>query len=91
MDLHILRLGDIAIATNPFELYLNYGLQIKARSNAEQTFLVQLANDRAYLPTPEALSGGAYSSRVADNKVGPEGGAALVEATIAAINAMWPA
>lgn len=92
MDLHVLRLGDVALATNPFELYLDYGLQIKARSRAEQTFLIQLANDRgAYLPTQDALSGGAYSSRVADNKVGPEGGAALVETTLTAINAMWPA
>ncbi|OQB27558.1 MAG: hypothetical protein BWY09_03180 [Candidatus Hydrogenedentes bacterium ADurb.Bin179] len=92
MDQHILRLGDVAMATNPFELYLNYGLQIKARSRAEQTFLIQLANDRgAYLPTQAALSGGAYSSRIADNKVGPEGGAVLVEETITAINALWPA
>ena len=91
MDQHILRLGDIAMATNPFELYLDYGLQIKARSRAEQTFLIQLANDRgAYLPTQAALPGGAYSSRIADNKVGPEGGAALVEETVTAINAMWP-
>lgn len=91
MDSHVVRLGDIAMATNPFELYLDYGQQIKARSRAEQTFVVQLANDRgAYLPTKEALSGGAYSTLVADNKVGPEGGAALVEATVAAINGLWP-
>lgn len=92
MDLHVLRLGDIAMATNPFELYLDYGLQIKARSRAEQTFLIQLANDRgAYLPTQDALSGGAYSSRIMENKVGPEGGAMLVEETVTAINAMWSA
>jgi len=92
MDSHVLRLGDVALATNPFELYLDYGQQMKARSRAEQTFVVQLANDRgAYLPTQEALSGGAYSTLIADNKVGPEGGAALVEATVAAINGLWPA
>lgn len=92
MDSHVLRLGDVALATNPFELYLDYGQQMKARSRAEQTFIVQLANDRgAYLPTQEALSGGAYSTLIADNKVGPEGGAALVEATVAAINGLWPA
>lgn len=32
MELHALRIGDIAIATNPFELYLDYGVQMKARS-----------------------------------------------------------
>ena len=92
MELHVIRLGDIAIATNPFELYLNYGLQIKARSRAEQTFIAQLSNDRGrYLPTAEAVGAGAYGSNIEDNNVGPEGGAALVEATLATLNGMWPA
>ena len=43
MELHVLRLGDVAIATNPFELFLDYGVQIEARSPAMQTFLIQLA------------------------------------------------
>jgi hypothetical protein len=43
MELHVIRLGDVAIATNPFELFTDYGIQIKARSPALQTFLIQLA------------------------------------------------
>ena len=39
-EIHIIRMGKIAIATNPFEPFLVYGNQIKARSAAEQTFLV---------------------------------------------------
>ena len=42
IESHILKLGDIAFATNPFELFLNYGNQIRARSLAKQTFLIQL-------------------------------------------------
>jgi len=50
-EVHIIRLGTVAIATNPFELFLDYGNQIKARSLAEQTFLIQLAcGARGYLP-----------------------------------------
>ncbi|MDI6451642.1 hypothetical protein [Anaerobaca lacustris] len=91
MDLHVLRLGDTAVATNPFELYIEYGARIRARSRAAQTLLVQLANDRGrYLPTRRAVAGGAYGSRIADNLVGPEGGDVLVEKTVAAINGMWP-
>jgi len=91
MDLHVLRLGDTAVATNPFELYIEYGARIKARSRAAQTMLVQLANDRGrYLPTRRAVAGGAYGSRIADNLVGPEGGDVLVEKTVAAIDGMWP-
>jgi hypothetical protein len=90
MDLHVLRLGDTAIATNPFELYIEYGARIKARSRAAQTLLVQLADDQGrYLPTHRAVAGGAYGSRIADNIVGPEGGEVLVEKTIAAINGLW--
>ncbi len=92
VELHALRIGDAAIAVNPFELYLDYGLQIKARSRAEQCLIAQLANDRGrYLPTAAAVRGGAYGSRVEDNNVGPEGGAVLVEETLALINSLWQA
>ena len=51
IEINILRIGDIVMATNPFELYLDYGMRIKARSPATQTFLVQLANgSNGYLP-----------------------------------------
>ena len=92
MELHVLRLGDVAIATNPFELYLDYGIQIKARSKAVQTFLIQLAgNEGAYLPTAKAVRGGHYSAEVVSNHVGPEGGKVLVNRTVGAINALWDA
>ena len=55
IESHVLRLGDIALATNPFELFLNYGNQIRARSLAKQTFLIQLAcGSWGYLPTEKA-------------------------------------
>lgn len=90
MDLHVIRLGDIAMATNPFELYIEYGMQIKARSRADQTFLAQLTGDRGkYLPTRQAVPGMAYGSRITENTVGPEGGDVLVERTVEVINSMW--
>lgn len=90
MELHVLRIGDIAIATNPFELFLDYGLQIKGRSPALQTFLIQLTcGSGRYLPTPKAITGGSYSGLPHTNKVGPEGGQVLVERTVQAIQAQW--
>jgi hypothetical protein len=92
MELHVLRIGDVAIATNPFELYLDYGVQMKARSPAEQTFLIQLATDAGgYLPTSKAIEGGSYSALPVSNKVGPEGGQLLVDETVRAIRNLWPA
>jgi hypothetical protein len=43
MELHVLRFGDVAIATNAFELFTEFGIQMKARSRALQTFVIQLA------------------------------------------------
>ncbi len=83
VELHVLRIGDAVICTNPFELYTEYGIRIKARSPAEQTFVVQLAGQFAwYLPTAEAVRGGGYSTEVESNMVGPEGGQALVDKTV---------
>jgi hypothetical protein len=88
MELHVLRLGDIAIASNSFELFVDYGLRIMGRSKAPLTLLVQLSCDyNDYLPTERALQGGGYSAMA--NPVGPVGGKVLVEETVALINTMW--
>jgi hypothetical protein len=92
IEMHVLRIGDIAIATNPFELYLDYGVQMKANSPAQQTFLIQLASSTGgYLPTPKAIEGGSYSALPVSNKVGPEGGQMLVDKTVQAMRSLWPA
>jgi hypothetical protein len=89
-ELHLLRLGDLAVATNPFELYTDYGVRIKSRSPAVQTSVVQLAADcGGYLPTERAVQGGGYSGRIDDGVVGPEGGKLLVEETVRVLNEMW--
>ncbi|MBM3288678.1 MAG: hypothetical protein FJY92_00865 [Candidatus Hydrogenedentes bacterium] len=90
MELHAVRLGDIAIATNDFELYTEFGIQMKSRSRALQTFVIQLAGPGTYVPTPRAARGGGYSAIVESNVVGPEGGQVLVEKTVETINALWP-
>jgi len=90
MELHVLRLGNVAIATNPFELFIDFGLRMKARSKAEQTFIIQLAcNSGVYLPTEKARQAGGYGAEPPSNLVGPEGGGVLVDRTVELINAMW--
>ncbi|MFZ2149024.1 MAG: hypothetical protein WAV28_17580 [Sedimentisphaerales bacterium] len=87
-EIHVVRLGDVALATNPFELYLDYGVRMKARSKAVLTFIVQLScRHSGYLPTERASKGGGYSA--VKYVVGPEGGQALVNETIRLINDMW--
>jgi hypothetical protein len=91
MELHVIRIGDIAIATNPFELFTDYAIQMKARSPAVQTFVIQLAGPGTYLPSGRAAQGGGYSAIAESNEVGPEGGQVLVEQTLQEMNALWPA
>jgi hypothetical protein len=88
IEMHVLRLGDVAMATNPFELYVDYATRIEARSPAVLTMLVQLASGSSgYLPTVRAVAGGGYS---ADKfVVGPAGGQVLVEQTLRHIQELW--
>ena len=89
-EVHVIRFGDIAIATNPFELFLDYGNRIKARSFAKQTFIMQLScGALAYLPTEKAEKAGHYSAYISSGCVGHEGGDQLVRHTITEINKMF--
>ncbi|MHB8968890.1 MAG: hypothetical protein ACYC3X_02260 [Pirellulaceae bacterium] len=88
-EIHVLRLGDVAICTNPFELFLDFGIQMKARSTAIQTFVIQLVNGAGYVPTEKAVRGGGYSAIIQSNEVGAEGGQALTDRTVELINELW--
>ena len=90
MELHAVRVGNAVLVSNPFELYQEYGNQIKALSPAPYTFVAQLSCDcLGYLPNELAITGGGYSTEVADSYVGPEGGDVLVAKTLDAILTVW--
>lgn len=89
VEVHALRLGDVGMVTNPFELFQDYGIQIKGRSPAIQTFVVQLAGPGSYLPSARAVESGGYGATSGSREVGPEGGEELVEWSINTLNAFW--
>ncbi len=90
IEVHIVRLGNIAFATNPYELFLDYGNRMKARSYAQQTFVVQLCcGCHAYLPTEKAEKAGHYSAYISSGDTGHAGGDILVRETVNAINKMF--
>jgi hypothetical protein len=90
IEVHFIKFGDVAIATNPFELFLDYGNRIRARSKAKQTFLIQLAcGVNGYLPTEKAEKGSHYSAYVSSGWTGHEGGDILVRTTLEEINKMF--
>ena len=92
-DMNVIRLGNIAMANNPFELYLYYGQNIKARSHAFQTFLVQLSGNgnyhAGYLPSPDAERFGGYGGLIINGQVGSDGGYKLADRTVEEINKLF--
>ncbi len=90
IELQAVRFGDVVFVSNPFELFLDYGNQIRARSEAKQTFILQLTNgDLGYLPTEKAEAHGHYSAYVSSGYIGHEGGALLVSETLDVINRLF--
>lgn len=88
-EVHVLRLGDIVFATVPYELYLDFGIQMKIRSRAVQTFVVELTGAGTYLPSARSVTGGGYGSVPASNPVGPDGGQYIVEYIVDTIKQMF--
>jgi len=90
IEAHFLRLGPVAFATNPFELYLDFGHRIKARSKAEQTFLVQLCcGTSGYLPSARAEQLGGYGGLIINGTAGSDGGRKLVDETVQALDELF--
>ena len=88
--IHVIRLGETAIFTNQFEMFTDYGVQMKAQSPAVQTFVIQLVGSGSYLPTERAMQGGGYSAVIQSSSVGPEGGQVLVRETLRIANGLFP-
>ncbi|MCD6596524.1 MAG: hypothetical protein J7L04_02480 [Bacteroidales bacterium] len=88
-EVHILRIGDIVICTNPFELFTDFGIAMQARSRALQTFTIQLVGSGHYVPTEKAVIGGGYSAIPQSCPLGPEGGQILVDRTVDLINEIF--
>jgi hypothetical protein len=63
-------IGDLGIATTPFETFSDTGLEIKAKSPFKTTFTIELANGYyGYLPTPEQHELGGYETWMGTSRV----------------------
>lgn len=95
MELHVVRLGDVAFASNRFELYMDYMHRIQAQSPAVQTFVIQLAGTEvgagggSYLATQRGAEGKGYSATQYCNLVSPAGGQELVVETLKDLKELW--
>ncbi len=61
--LQTFRIGDLAIAAIPCEVFVEIGLQLKEENPFESMFTISLANGyHGYLPTPEQHALGGYET-----------------------------
>jgi hypothetical protein len=86
-EVQALRLGDLGIVTNGAEFFCQLGLDIKAASPSQRTWVASLANQWiGYVATPSAYYAGGYEPRTARSaKMAPWAGQALVEGALAAL------
>jgi hypothetical protein len=70
IPLQAVRIGDLAIAAIPFEVFTEIGLEIKEKSPFKDAFTIELANDsHGYLPTPRQHELGGYETWMGTNRV----------------------
>lgn len=62
LRIHALRIGELGIVSNPTELFCQFGLDIKRRSPAAATAIMDVADGYSgYCPTMAGTVGGGYS------------------------------
>lgn len=68
--LQVLRIGDLAIAAIPFEVFTETGLRLKSDSPFADAFTIELAGGSfGYLPTPKQHELGGYETWMGTSKV----------------------
>lgn len=81
----VVRLNDAGFAFLPGEVFVEFGLRIKAESKLKPMFVVELTNSGlGYIPTRQAFSEGTgYEERLArSSKLAPEAGDLITDTAI---------
>ena len=85
VEIAALSLGEAAIVTNPAELFVEYGLDIKRESPFETTLVATLANGYCgYVPTEKAFQHGGYETHrtVYTSRLVVDAGKQIVQASL---------
>ena len=91
LPVHVFRIGEVALVTQPCELYCQFGIDIKRRSPTKYTAVVGLADGYGgYCPTIAGILGGGYSGKaIAWTRLEPMAGYKMVEAAGPMLNKLW--
>ncbi|HJN08197.1 MAG TPA: hypothetical protein QF564_05865 [Pirellulaceae bacterium] len=77
------RIGDLAVAAMPFEVFAEIGLELKQRSPIQPLMNTSITNgSHGYLPTPEQHRLGGYETWIGVNKVQLDASVKMVDALL---------
>ncbi|MBA4019782.1 MAG: hypothetical protein C0483_21665 [Pirellula sp.] len=77
------RIGDLAVAAMPFEVFAEIGLELKQRSPIRPLMNISIANgSHGYLPTPEQHRLGGYETWIGVNQVQLDASVKMVNALV---------
>lgn len=84
------RIGDQAIVSMPFEVLVEIGLEIKEKSPAPHTFLIELANGSyGYLPPPNQVELGGYETWLGTSRFEKDSSEVLVKELLEMLGELW--
>ena len=91
VPVHAVRIGEVVLATQPCELYCQFGLDIKRRSPAPLTGVVSVADGyNGYCPSVAGIMGGGYSGDAFYwSRLAPEAGDMIVDAASRLLRGLW--
>ena len=90
VEVMAVRVGDTALAGLPGEVFCEFGMEIKQRSPATHTMVLELANDGiGYLPTRNAFEEGGYEPSIGVSKYEPGAGEKLTDSALRQLDALF--
>ncbi len=92
VPVNALHIGPFAIASNPGELFVEHGLEIKRQSPFPHTVVAELTNDLImYQPTRRGFELQGYETLVGPNRVSMEGIDMMMQTTVELLHELWQA
>lgn len=90
VEVMALRVGELAVVGLPGEIFCELGMELRRRSPAPHTLVVELANDGiGYVPTRDSFPQGGYEVTVGSTFYEPGAGEQLVDAAVGQLQQLF--